>query len=218
MRTIQASKVFGAHAMTIRNAIASVVVSDLKTVLPWYEALVGRGPDRVSEVGSAEWVFEQGGRLQLREEAGRAGQGSLTLAVGNLDGEVLSLRKWRDIAGDVVRTATERVLQIEDPDGNTITLMEDLAPAPSELSAARGQADGARGAHPLERALESIAADPSLSTWDVRRFLDNLILDLEAQLRATEENMSGTDTGLAAQLLQRAHVIRTKLATPAPAP
>jgi hypothetical protein len=199
--------------MTIRNAIASVVVSDITAALPWYEGLVGRGPDHVSPIGSVEWVFEQGGRLQLREESARAGQGSLTLAVGNLDGEVVNLKKWREVAGDVVRTSTERALVIEDPDGNAITLMEDLVPPASEPLSTMVQSEAKRGAHALERALENVTTDPTLTAQDVRRFLDNLILDLEAQLRATEENMGGTDTGLAAQLLQRAQVIRDKLAS-----
>jgi hypothetical protein len=206
--------------MTIRNAIASVVVSDLKATLPWYEALLGRGPDHVDQLGAVEWVFEQGGRLQLREEAARAGQGLLTLAVGSLDGEVLHLKKWRDLAGDVVRTPTARVLVIKDPDGNAITLTEVLpAPVPAtESLAPKGQGEAISGPHSLERALERTAADPTLSTGEIRLFLDNLIQDLEAQLRATEEHMSGTDTGLAAQLLQRAHVLRGKLACDAPAP
>lgn len=218
MRTIRATDALGAHAMTIRNAIASVVVSDLKVALPWYEGLVGRGPDHVDQAGEAEWVFEQGGRLQLREAPARAGQGSLTLAVGSLDGEVLHLKKWRDLAGNVVRTSTSRVLVIEDPDGNAITLTEVVPPPAAESLAPKAQGDARGGAHALERALESTAADPTLSSCEVRLFLDNLIVDLEAQLRATEENMSGTDTGLAAQLLQRAHVIRGKLARDVPAP
>jgi hypothetical protein len=68
---------------------------------------------------------------------------------------------------------------------------------------------------PLERALESIAADTRISSQTVRRFLDNLILDLEALLRASEESsMSGQDPGLAAQLLQRAHIVRGKVSAP----
>ena len=65
--------------MSIRNAIASVAVKDLKISLPWYEKLLGRGPDRADQEGLAEWIFEQGGRLQLRQLPARAGRGSLTL-------------------------------------------------------------------------------------------------------------------------------------------
>jgi hypothetical protein len=128
--------------------------------------------------------------------------------------EMLQLNKWGITAGDVIRTSAERILIIEDPDGNTIALSEALLPAARETLP--GVGEQMPGTHPLERALESIAADSRLNARDVRRFLDSLILDLEALLRASEESMSGSDPGLAAQLLQRAHIVRGKIAVPVP--
>ncbi len=204
--------------MSIRNAIASIAVKDLRAALPWYERLVGRGPDRNDNdpTGVVEWVFEQGGRLQLRQQPARSGGGSLTLAVGNLDTEMLQLDKWGIAAGDVIRTSTERILIIEDPDGNTIALSEALLPAARETVPSMGAGNHMPETHPLERALESIAMDSRLNPRDVRRFLDSLILDLEALLRASDESLSGSDPGLAAQLLQRAHIVRGKIAIPVP--
>ena len=200
--------------MSIRNAIASVAVKDLKASLPWYEKLLGRGPDRADRFGMVEWVFEQGGRLQLQQQPARAGRGSLTLAVGNLDTEMLQLSKWGISAGEVIRTSAERTLMIEDPDGNTIALAEMLLPAPRETVSSTSPGDSAQELHPLELALETIAAEPRLSRRTVSEFLDGLILDLEALLRASEESMTGSEPGVAAQLLQRAHIVRSKI-TPA---
>jgi hypothetical protein len=212
LRTIGAPIASAVVTMSIRNAIASLAVKDLKTSLPWYERLVGRGPDRA--VGDVvEWIFEQGGRLQLHQQPGRAGYGSVALAVGNLDAEMLQLNKWGITAGDVIRTSAERTLVIVDPDGNSIALAEMLLPVPAEITPS-GPGDNVHGIHPLESALESIAADSRLNARDVRRFLDSLILDLEALLRASEESMSGSDPGLAAQLLQRAHIVRGKIEMP----
>lgn len=202
--------------MSIRNSIANIAVNELKAALPWYERLLGRGPDHSDQTGMAEWIFEQGGRLQLHQQPERAGCGSVTFAVGNLDTEMLQLNKWGITSGDVIRTSTERILIIEDPDGNSIALSEALLPAARESLPLAGVGEHVPGSHPLERALESIAADPRLSSRDVRRFLDSLILDLEALLRASDESMSGSDPGLAAQLLQRAHIVRGKIAIPAP--
>jgi hypothetical protein len=200
--------------MSIRNAIASIAVKDLKSSLPWYERLLGRGPDR-AESGVVEWIFEQGGRLQLHQQPDRAGHGSVALAVGNLDMEMLQLNRWGIEAGDVIRSSAERTLVIEDPDGNSIALAEMLLPVPVDTTVPAGASgDNVHGVHPLERALESIAADSRLNARDVRRFLDSLILDLEALLRASEESMSGSDPGLAAQLLQRAHIVRGKIEMP----
>ena len=165
-------------------------------------------------VAWSEWIFEQGGRLQLHQQPDRAGHGSVALAVGNLDTEMLQLNKWGIEAGDVIRSSAERTLVIEDPDGNSIALAEMLLPVPADTVPAAGAGEHAHGVHPLERALESIAADSRLNARDVRRFLDSLILDLEALLRASEESMSGSDPGLAAQLLQRAHIVRGKVEMP----
>lgn len=200
--------------MSIRNAIASIAVKELKVSLPWYEKLVGRGPDRADQDGAVEWVFEQGGRLQLHQQPARAGRGSLTLAVGNLDTEMLQLNNSGIPAGDVIRNSAERILIIEDPDGNTIALAEMLLATPRETVPSTGPAEGVPGIHPLERALECIAADPRISPPVVRTFLDSLILDFEALLRASEESMTGSDAGLTAQLLQRAHIVRDKIAIP----
>ncbi len=110
------------------------------------------------------------------------------------------------------RTSAQRILVIEDPDGNTVSLAEMLLPAPREGVSTVGATEGAKGPHPLELALESIAAEPRLSAHTVTDFLDNLIVDLEALLRASEESMTGLEQGIAAQLLQRAHIVRDKVA------
>ncbi len=202
--------------MAIRNAIAIIAVRDLKLSTAWYERLIGRGPDRTESEKAKEWIFEQGGHLQLREDAMHAGRGLLSCAVGDLDTETQLLSKAGIAIGEVNRSADERVFMIEDPDGNMIALVESLAALNKEtaLPASTGS-----GAHPLERALESIATDTRLSPRDVRRFLDSLIQDLEALLRASEESsMSGKDPGLAAQLLQRAHIVRGKVCAAPSAP
>jgi catechol 2,3-dioxygenase-like lactoylglutathione lyase family enzyme len=203
--------------MSIRNAIASLAVKDFKSALPWYEKLLGRGPDRADQKNLVEWVFEQGGRLQLHQQPERAGRGSLTLAVGSLDTEMLQLNRWGINPGDVIRSSAQRILVIEDPDGNTISLAEMLLPAPREGAPSTGPIESAKGPHPLEVALESIAAEPRLSARTVSDFLDNLIVDLEALLRASEESMTGPQQDVAAQLLQRAHIVRQKI-TPSSVP
>jgi predicted enzyme related to lactoylglutathione lyase len=197
--------------MGIRNAIATVAVKDLKAAAPWYERLIGRGPDRLETDGVMEWFFEQGGRLQLRQDAAHAGRGWLVLAVGDLDMETRHLDKFGIEIGAVNRTSTERVFTIQDPDGNVIALEEMLTPAPHDAVPATARGEVAHAPHPLERALESIVADTRLSPRTVRTFLDSLILDLEALLRASDESMTGSDPGLSAQLLQRAHIVRGKV-------
>lgn len=79
--------------MSIRNALASVAVRDLQSTVQWYEKLFGRPADSrpMSEV--AEWKFEGGGWLQVYQNLDRAGTGSVTLAVRDLDEQIADLRR-----------------------------------------------------------------------------------------------------------------------------
>jgi predicted enzyme related to lactoylglutathione lyase len=109
--------------MPIINAIASVAVRDLNTAIRWYEALFRKAPTRpMPEV--AEWSFERGGWLQVYQLPERAGSGSCTLAVSNLEEEATRLKALNIDTSR--RTSTEKVktLMITDPDGNSIALAE----------------------------------------------------------------------------------------------
>jgi glyoxylase I family protein len=214
--------------MTIRNATAIIPVKDLAAAMSWYEKVIGRGPDHAETKDRIEWLFEQGGRLQLGQApAGKGGNGCelLSLAVGDLDFEKRRLEQSGIEVGAVKTGDGVRVLTIHDPDGNAISLAEITAQAAAAMAPATapgtGIGEGVRGLHSLERALDSFAKDTCLRPSEVRKFLDSLILDLEALLRASEENMHGpgADAERAAQLLQRAHIVRNKLeslAAPAP--
>jgi predicted enzyme related to lactoylglutathione lyase len=109
--------------MAIINALASVAVRDLNAAIKWYEALLRKAPSRpMSEV--AEWSFERGGWLQVYQLPERAGSGSFTLAVSNLEEEVARLKKLNIDTSQ--RTSGEKVktLMITDPDGNHIAFAE----------------------------------------------------------------------------------------------
>ena len=114
--------------MSIINAIASVAVRDLDTAIKWYEALFRKAPTRpMPEV--AEWSFERGGWLQVYQLPERAGSGSCTLAVSNIEEEVARLKHLNIDTSH--RTSTEKVktMMIKDPDGNSIALAEATDPS-----------------------------------------------------------------------------------------
>jgi len=71
--------------MSIENAIASVAVKDLRFAVAWYEALLGRAPDSTPMPEVAEWKFARGGWLQVYQLPERAGSGSCTLAVSDIE-------------------------------------------------------------------------------------------------------------------------------------
>src|SRR5262245_53769562 len=102
--------------MSIRNALASVPVTDLQSSLSWYEQLFGRAPDSTPMREVAEWKFAGGGWLQVYELPARAGGGSVTLAVRGIDDEIarldrLGLDTSRRTSGAHVQT-----VMITDPD------------------------------------------------------------------------------------------------------
>ena len=114
--------------MSIINALASVAVKDLNSAVKWYEALLRKAPFRpMPEV--AEWSFERGGWLQVYQLPERAGSGSFTLAVSDMEEEVVRLRKLHIDTSQ--RTSGEKVktLMITDPDGNHIALAEATDPS-----------------------------------------------------------------------------------------
>jgi predicted enzyme related to lactoylglutathione lyase len=110
--------------MPIRNAIASVAVKDLKSASRWYERLFGRTVDSQPMPEVAEWRFERGGWLQVYELPQRAGSGSVTLSVSNLDQQIRDLKNSGIDVGEPMRSDKVNVVMIKDPDSNSIALAE----------------------------------------------------------------------------------------------
>jgi predicted enzyme related to lactoylglutathione lyase len=111
--------------MAIRNALASVAVKDLKAATQWYEKLLGAAPrSPMSEL--AEWTFANGGGLQVYRLPERAGAGSFTLAVDDLDTQVSRLAKLNISGGQRMENDRVKVVMIKDPDGNSIALAQAL--------------------------------------------------------------------------------------------
>lgn len=109
--------------MSIENVLASIAVNDVKAADAWYGRLFGT-------VGSApmpelrEWRFPRGGCLQVYQLPERAGHGSFTLAVSDLDAEIGKLEAMG--LDTSTRTSSERVrtVMVTDPDGNHIAFAE----------------------------------------------------------------------------------------------
>lgn len=112
----------------VQNAIASVAVADMAAAVAWYRALFARDADSTPMAGVAEWRFPRGGWLQVVALPERAGGGSATLAVDDVDAlarhlEALGLDTGRRTASTGVKTLT-----LADPDGNQLTFAQALDP------------------------------------------------------------------------------------------
>lgn len=114
--------------MPIRNAIASLAVRDLESAFRWYERLLGRPADSRPMAEVAEWKFEGGGWLQLYQLAERAGHGSVTLAVSDIEEQAAHLRQCGISIGERTSGQKVKTIMITDQDGNHLAFAEAIDP------------------------------------------------------------------------------------------
>ena len=109
--------------MTVANALASLAVRDLDASGPWYESLLGPSSRPMPEV--LEWQLPTGGGLQVYLAPERAGRGSCTLIVTDIDEMARQLRD-SGVAPDAEPNRDDRVdtIMIQDPDGNSIAFSQ----------------------------------------------------------------------------------------------
>jgi predicted enzyme related to lactoylglutathione lyase len=109
--------------MTIKNAFASVPVKDVNAAAEWYSQLLERPAERPMEE-VAEWQFDGGGGLQAYELPERAGGGSVTLAVNDIEGHAEAVKDLGIADASVSSNPGVKTLMIKDPDGNSIAFAE----------------------------------------------------------------------------------------------
>jgi len=115
--------------MPILNAIASLAVRDLTASSAWYASLLDKEADTRPMPEVAEWKFDRGGGLQLYQQPERAGGGSVTLAVDDIDLLATHLQQLNVAHGALTRTAQVRTIMLTDPDGNHIAFAQALGHA-----------------------------------------------------------------------------------------
>lgn len=105
--------------MPITNALASLAVRDLVDAAEWYETLLGPSTRPMPEV--MEWQLERGGGLQVYLAPERAGHGTCTMVVDDVDEMAATLRS-SGLAPDAEAVHGDRVdtVMVKDPDGNSI--------------------------------------------------------------------------------------------------
>ncbi len=113
--------------MAITQVLASVAVGDLEAAVAWYQRVFGPPTTRpMPEV--AEWHWPAGGGLQVYALAERAGQGSFTVAVTDIDEQAAQLRAAGVSDVEPVRHPQVETIMIRDPDGNSIAFAHPLDP------------------------------------------------------------------------------------------
>ncbi len=109
------------------HLFAGIPTADYDRALPWYERLMGRPPDIVPTAGEAMWTAVGTGSIYLVTDPGRAGGGTVTLAVSDLDALLAELAA-RGIEPAAVETmAAGRKATVIDAEGNWIAFVELVA-------------------------------------------------------------------------------------------
>lgn len=110
--------------MALEKIYAQLSCGDLGRSVDWYRRLFGRVPDARPMRGLAEWHHAGAAGFQLFEDASKAGGGTMTFIVTNLDAERARLTGDGLEAPGIEPADASRLLQLRDPDGNRVVLAE----------------------------------------------------------------------------------------------
>lgn len=119
------------------GAVLDLAVTDLDRAAAFYTALVGRPHDLRPRADQLEWRLHGVPEIALRltAEPATAGGGTIALGVADLTAERRRLAGvWGAVPEPVVKPGVITLVRFPDPDGNVVTLWQDLlaGPAPSE--------------------------------------------------------------------------------------
>lgn len=109
------------------TALAHATVADVTAAEAWYSTVLGGPPDRRPMDGLIEWHLGDGFGVQVFEEPERAGASTVLVGTSDLPGLVSDLDEV-GIDHDPVQAGGDgRILQLIDPDGNRVVLIDDDA-------------------------------------------------------------------------------------------
>jgi predicted enzyme related to lactoylglutathione lyase len=115
-------------ALTITHIFAGIAVTDYDSALAWYKRFFGRPPDVIVTENESMWQVADTGWIYVVGDTNRAGSALLTLLVDDLQDHVAELgeRGLETSAIDTVPGLYRKAV-ITDPEGNMISLGEDLS-------------------------------------------------------------------------------------------
>lgn len=117
--------------MDVQFVFAAMSVSDLAVASAFYTRALGRGPDDRPMETLVQWRYGHGG-IQLFEDAGKSGRGTMTLVVPDMDAACERLAAADVDTGAIEQGDFGRIARLADPDGNVIVLAEPPAPPPDQ--------------------------------------------------------------------------------------
>jgi hypothetical protein len=111
------------------GAVLDLAVSDLDRAEAFYAVLIGRQCDLRPQADQREWRLHRDPEVAFRitAEPQSAGHGKLALGVADLVAERSRLTQtWADLPQTTGKPNVIALLRFPDPDGNVVTLWQDL--------------------------------------------------------------------------------------------
>ena len=114
--------------LTIKHVFAGIAVAGYDSAFAWYTRFFGRSPDVVVTENEAMWQVTETGWIYVVGDSNRAGKAMLTLLVDDVENHVAELGERRLAPGTIETVpGLYRKAVISDPEGNMISLGEDLS-------------------------------------------------------------------------------------------
>ena len=110
--------------MAIKSIYAQLNCTDLGRSERWFAVLFGRKPDARPMDGLFEWHHGERAGFQLFANPDDAGRGFMTLVVSSVADEHRRLVEAGHKPSEVERADVASIIQLSDPDGNTVVLAE----------------------------------------------------------------------------------------------
>ena len=108
--------------MKLRTIYASLLAADLPRAEAWYTKLLGRPPDHRPMETLVQWELFAGAGLMLSSSEEIASRGLIFLYVDDLAAERRRLQDLGIVLGEDIPGDYSTLAQVQDPDGNVITL------------------------------------------------------------------------------------------------
>jgi catechol 2,3-dioxygenase-like lactoylglutathione lyase family enzyme len=109
------------------HVFAGIPVADLDAGLDWWERLLGRAPDMYPNDSEACWQLTETSWIYVVRDAERAGNGLLTVLVGDLERELAGIAERGIEVGEVTEIPGVIRTELADPDGNRVQFGQPLS-------------------------------------------------------------------------------------------
>jgi hypothetical protein len=115
--------------MRIEGVTIDIFISRAQTGFEFWRKVIGRVHDLAEGESLREWRLAEDPEVNLRVivDPSRAGYGQVGLGVKDLDSKVDALRMdFEDVPTAQVKPGVIAMVTMNDPDGNTVTVWQDL--------------------------------------------------------------------------------------------